>query len=536
MAKNTVNFILHAHMPFVRHPEYSRYLEEDWLFESMNESYLPILRMLKDLNKNNVDYKLTLCISPTLLAMLQDEMLQQRFVNYLKLHEKLGIHEVSRCNKEEKEAVEMAKVYLKNIQMNKDDFENLYKRNIITGFKDLYESGHVDLIASVASNAFLPLYQDYPIAVNAQVILGIQAFVDAFGNKPQGFWLPECGYYPGLDKILAKQGIKYVPAASQAVLFSKDRCDTGVFRPVKSAENIVFFPRDYQLTSLVWSDEGYPSDPVYREFYRDIGYDLDLDYMRPYIHEPDVRVFTGFKYWAITQKGPDKVYYNRAKALAKVKEHASNYIYNIMMKGRQVRPDLDGEEPMVNIFFDAELFGHWWYEGVDFLKYLLLDASSQQSPIKLSTPCEVLKERPQLQEIHPAFSSMGTGGFAQIWLDGSYVWAYRHIQKGIERMIELADRFPSQKSLKKRFLDQAARELMLAMSSDWAYFFHNHNNIEFARAQLEDHLQNFNLVYENMCKNAVNTEWLVKCEERDNIFPGMNYNIFNEDVFDKLFL
>jgi 1,4-alpha-glucan branching enzyme len=521
-------------MPFVRHPEYKRFLEEDWLFESINESYLPLLRMLNSLRSKGVNYRLTICLSPTLITMLQDTLLQERFIGYLELHRQLGELEVERCSKQQPQALQMAQYYLENIRQNLEDFDKLYDRNILTGFKDLMLSGYLELITSAATNAFLPLYQEYPIAVNAQIMLGIQTFHEAFGQKPQGFWLPECGYYPGLDKLLSRHGIRYFPAASQSILFSPDRCDTGVFRPVYSENDIAVFPRDYQLTSLVWSDEGYPSDPAYREFYRDIGYDLDLDYIRPFIHEPDVRVFTGFKYWAITGKGADKVFYDPAKAKAKVEEHASNFLYNLMMKGRRVRPNLDGKDPLITLCFDAELFGHWWFEGIDWLETFLTKSCQMDSPVELTTPSQELALEPRLQKIRPAFSSWGAGGFAQVWLDGSYAWAYRHIHKGIERMIELADRFPSQQSLKKRFLDQATRELLLAMSSDWAYLFYNHNNIDFAKNQLEDHLQNFNLVYENMCKNAVNTEWLVKCEDRDNIFPSINYNIFNQELFEKL--
>jgi 1,4-alpha-glucan branching enzyme len=96
-------------------------------------------------------------------------------------------------------------------------------------------------------------------------------------------------------------------------------------------------------------------------------------------------------------------------------------------------------------------------------------------------------------------------------------------------MEELAIRFPDQSSLKQRFLNQAAREVLLAMSSDWPFIIHNGTNVTYATNRLKEHLGNFNLVYENMCKNAVNTEWLVKAEKRNILFPDIDYNVFNLD-------
>lgn len=528
MANNNVNFILHAHMPLVRHPEHKRFLEEDWLFESINESYLPMLRMLKRLRDSKVKFKLTICFSPTLITMLTDPVLQQRYVDYLELHKKLGLLEVERCSKEQPESLEMAKTYLHLIETNLKEYENLYKRNILKGFKQLKEEGYLELIASAATNAFLPVYSEYPVAINAQVSLGIQTFVEEFGCKPDGFWLPECGYYPGVEKILAEHGITYFPASSQSILFSEDRCDTGVYKPVKTENNVAVFPRDYQITNLIWSDEGYPASKEYREFYRDIGYDLDLNYIRPFIHEPDVRVFTGFKYWAITGNTPDKEYYNKQKAREKALNHANNFIFNIAAKGRQIRSNLCGDDPIFTLCFDAELFGHWWYEGLDWLEQFFREGSQEQSPITFTTPSQFLVSSQDLQVIKPALSSWCPGGFAQIWLEGSNNWVYRHTHKTIERMVELSDRFPDQQSLKQRFLNQAAREVLLSMAGDWPYLLHNRANEEFAKNQLRSHIANFNVVYENMCKNAVNTEWLVKAESRDAIFPKIDYNIFNK--------
>jgi 1,4-alpha-glucan branching enzyme len=131
--------------------------------------------------------------------------------------------------------------------------------------------------------------------------------------------------------------------------------------------------------------------------------------------------------------------------------------------------------------------------------------------------------------VRPAFSSWGQGGYSAVWLDGSNAWTYRHIHKAIERMEELAVRFNDQISLKQRFLNQAAREVLLSMASDWPFILFNKSSTEYAQKRIGDHLKNFNVVYGNMCKNAVNTEWLVKAEKRDILFSDIDYNIFNPE-------
>jgi 1,4-alpha-glucan branching enzyme len=527
MAKNSIAFILNAHLPYVRHIEYPRFLEEDWLFESISESYLPLLRMFVRLKSEDIPFKFTVSLSPTLCCMLTDEKLQERYNNYLELQKELGEKEVARCRDQQPEFLDMAQYYLDRVNRNILDFNDVYHCNILEGFRNLELSGHLELITTAATHAYLPLYKDYPTATSAQVELGVQSFLTNFGHLPKGFWLPECGYYPGLEEQLKYHGISWFQVASQSMLLSPDKVEYGDYRPVRCPNGVAAFPRDYEATSLVWSNRsGYPCDHRYREFYRDIGFDLPMDYIRDYIHEPEVRVFTGYKYWAITGNTDRKVPYDRAVAKGLVAKHAANFLYNIEKKGEHLQ-DGDGNDFLYTLGFDAELFGHWWFEGIDWLEQVIRLSASKERQTRLVSPSQVLSGGSSLQTVRPAFSSWGQGGYSSVWLDGSNSWVYRHVQKAIERMEELADRFPDQISLKQRFLNQAAREVMLSMASDWPFILYNKSSTEYAEKRLQDHLRNFNVVYGNMCKNAVNTEWLVKAEKRDIVFPDIDYNIFN---------
>ena len=524
--ESCVNLILHAHSPYVRHLEYPRFLEENWLFESLNESYIPLLRMLMELADAGVAYKLSICFSPTLCTMLTDVPLQERFVDYMTSRIELGGKEVVRCAEEQPEYLEMAQRYLDSYKANLEYYES-WGRNILTGFKQLSERGYVEIMATAATHCYFPLYKDYDAAVRAQVEIGVKSHIQFFHEAPKGFWLPECGYYPGLEKMLGRYGVRWCQIPAHSVLTARNRITSGGYQPVRLYDSSVTgFSRDWGLTNLVWSDStGYPCDPDYREFYRDIGYDLDLEYIRPYIHEPDVRVFTGYKYMAITGRDDDKKPYVPSVAAKKVELHANNFLYHLRRKAMAIAAETQ-VQPVINLCFDVELFGHRWYEGLDFLRRTLT-LGAQEKDIVFTTPSIILEHGGEYEKAELNECSWGFGGYSDPWLSSENSWIYRHIHKAIERMEELAGRFPGQRSLKARFLNQAAREVLLSMASDWPYILHDRTSVTYAEKRLRNHLGSFNVVYSNMCKNSVHTEWLIKAERRNAIFPEMDYNLFN---------
>ena len=531
-ALSSVNLILHAHLPYVRHLEYPKFLEEDWLFESLAESYIPLVRMLEDLDARGVDFRLSICFSPTLCTMLMDEPLRERFVSYMRSRIELGEKEVVRCPKEAPESLAMARHYLDSYRDSLAYYEEC-GRDILSRFCQLEKNGHLELIGTAATHAYLPLYKSYKTAVKAQVELGIKTHIRVFHSAPSGFWLPECGYYPGLEDTLAEYGIRWCQLPSHSIMTARNRITSAGYKPVRLYDsNVLGFPRDWNLTNLVWSDTtGYPCDPDYREFYRDIGYDLDLDYIRPYIHEPDVRVFTGYKYKAITGHDEDKKPYDSALAQRKVLLHADNFLYHLRRKSISMSAEMQSE-PVINLCFDVELFGHRWYEGIDFLR-LVLERGVHDDSLHFTTPSLVLSNVGDVERGEINECSWGMGGYSDSWLDSNTSWVYRHTHKAIERMEELAVRFPDQKSLKGRFLNQAAREVLLAMASDWPYILHDRTSVIYAEKRLRNHLGSFNLAYTNMCRNSVHTEWLIKAEKRNSIFPEMDYNIFNPQRAEK---
>ena len=421
----------------------------------------------------------------------------------------------------------MALHYLRETEKNLELYES-YERNILKGFRRLSEKGRIELIATAATHAYLPLYKDFPTAIRAQVEMGIRTHRRVFGQSPRGFWLPECGFYPGLDSVIADSGIEWCQLASHSIMTSPDKSLYGGYRPVELPSGLYGLPRDWNISSLIQSSKsGYPCDSDYREFYRDIGYYLPMEYIRPYIHEPAVRVFTGFKYCAITGKNEEKATYNRKKAQEKVALHIDNFLYHIKRKGIMLST-YGIEDPVYNLTFDAELFGHRWYEGISFLEGLLEKAALDDS-FQLTTPSAVISENGDCDKLRINESSWSPSGGADTWLDRTNAWVYRHTLKAIERMQELTHRFPEQGSLKGRFLNQASREVLLSMASDWPCIMHDNTSVAYAKKRLKNHLGSFNVVYSSMCKNTVNTEWLINAERRNAIFPDIDYNLFDPE-------
>jgi 1,4-alpha-glucan branching enzyme len=522
--KSLLSFVLHAHLPFVRHPEYDRFLEENWLFEAVSETYLPFLRMCNRLKEDGVRFKLTLSISPTLSAMLSDDLLQDRYIGHLHRMIELGEKEIVRT-RNQPEFSHLAKMYKDLFETNLEDFTHTYRNNILRGFRSLEKEGYLEIITTAATHAFLPLYEAYPEALEAQVQTSVLDYSRKFGKNPKGFWLPEFGYYPGIEEVLRKNGIEYFFTSAHGILFSNQKVPYGVYAPLTLPNGVHAFGRDYPASNAVWSKErGYPGDADYREFYHDIGYSLPLDYVRPYIHEPDVRVCTGYKYYAVTGETENKRPYDPEAAKRKVLEHAENFLYNRKKHLRRFEGLLD-RPPLIVAPFDAELFGHWWFEGIDWLEQVIRRLQTCES-LSLVTPEDYLKQYPRCQEGTPSFSSWGNNGYADVWLDGSNDWIYRHIHKSIERMSELVHRYPNVNGLKLRTLNQAAREVMLAMASDWPFIMKTGTTVAYAERRVKEHLYNFNYIYDRLCRNTVDTEWLTSIEKKNKLFPDIDYRIF----------
>jgi 1,4-alpha-glucan branching enzyme len=286
---------------------------------------------------------------------------------------------------------------------------------------------------------------------------------------------------------------------------------------------VAAFGRDLDSAKQVWSrQEGYPGDPRYRDFYRDIGFDLDLDYLKPFLPAGNQRSFTGIKYYRITGGTRAKEAYDRKIAVRAADDHAAHFLDARKSQMDQLSEILD-RPPFVLCPYDAELFGHWWYEGPEFLNYFVRKAYYDQNAFALISPEDYLASHPSIQVATPAASSWGEGGYWGVWLDQKNQWIYPHLDVAQERMSELARGFSQPNPVQERALKQAARELLLAQSSDWPFILRTGTSPDYARKRVNDHLLRFTSLYEQLNSNDVNENSLGAIESCDNIFPDVDY-------------
>ncbi|HVY70113.1 MAG TPA: 1,4-alpha-glucan branching protein domain-containing protein, partial [Verrucomicrobiae bacterium] len=171
----------------------------------------------------------------------------------------------------------------------------------------------------------------------------------------------------------------------------------------------------------------------------------------------------------------------------------------------------------------AELFGHWWYEGVEFLDEFVRAAVTAPEGFGFTTPGEYLRGHPTQQVATPAASSWGEEGYWRVWLNEKNAWILPHLQIAQERMTEMARRYPAAEGLTLRALNQAARELLLAQSSDWPFILRTGTSPEYARKRVQDHLLRFIALHEQLTTTSVDEPWLANIEWLDNLFPAIDY-------------
>jgi 1,4-alpha-glucan branching enzyme len=520
MHKGYLCLVLHSHLPFVRHPEHGDFLEEDWLYEAITETYIPLIEVFERLLADNVDFRITLSLTPTLISMLSDSLLQERYLRHINQLIELAHKEVERT-RWQPEFQSLATMYLNTFSRARDIFQK-YNRNLVTAFKNFQEAGKLEIITCAATHGYFPLMDICPESVRAQIKVAVSHYESVFGKKPQGFWLPECGYQPGHDEFLKEAGIKYFFSDSHGVLHGSPRPKYGVFAPVYCKSGVACFARDLESSKQVWSSiEGYPGDYHYREFYRDIAFDLDYEYIRPYVHPDGIRINTGIKYYRITGDEHKEPYIPHL-AREKAAEHAGNFMFN-RQKQIEYLYDFIKKKPIIVSPYDAELFGHWWYEGPMWLDFLIRKIHFDQDAIRMITPFEYLLENPRNQVVTPSMSSWGWKGYSEMWLQGANDWIYRYLHTASWRMTELVKTFQNTDGLLKRALNQALRELLLAQSSDWAFIMGTGTHTAYAVKRTKEHLLRFTRLYEDIKSNSIDENWLADIEYKDNIFPGIDY-------------
>ena len=508
----TVLLLLHAHLPYVRHPDHKHHLEECWLFEAAIESYMPLFDLLLRLPAISPEARVALSVSPTLIEMLDDDMLSSRLMAHItRLIEMAEAESARTANDPDMNPV--AQMYLERFRQTRDVLQNTYNGSLMTPLKELAQSPQVELLTTSATHAYLPNLVPVPNAVQRQIKVGLDRFEGHMGYRPEGFWLAECGYFEGLDKVMRQEGITHTFVSSSGLLHSRPRPTYGLYRPVCTPSGLVAFGRERKLSMKVWHGaSGYPANPLYRDFYRDAGFDIDAPHIRDFVDNfvPGGHTYTGLKYHAVTGDTNNKKPYNPEAALMQAETDATHFTDTLANRAKEIK-DTAGFSPQFTLPFDAELFGHWWSEGPEFLEQFIKKTCAHPN-LHMALPSELATKAEEYQKVSPSLSSWGEGGYGHTWSDN------RQEGKALARMLRetvkietlLAHKTYEPDTLTAQAVAQAERELLMLQASDWEFMIHKDTAKNYAKQRINKHTQNLKDIYRMIDESNIDKNLLDK--------------------------
>jgi 1,4-alpha-glucan branching enzyme len=535
--KNVISIILNAHLPFVRRDGAEFSFEEIPFFAVVSETMLPLLEMFDRLEADKVPFRLALAVSPTLCHLLTDEILVNRYLDYVDRQIDFGTKEIERT-KNDPAMRELAKYYYDNAIERRVNFTERYGKNILQVLSRYQKKGRIELLASSATNCFLPFYVDHHEVIRAQLETALASHQKFFNAKPAGIWLPELGYHHRLSAYLKNYDFRYTVLDTHSALLANPPPKYGSFFPLKTKNELTLLVRDfYAYRDIMDREQGLPVESVFRDFFHDAADDLPIENIKPFLAEDGTRLSTGYKYYSIGSGETPGALYDPVLAAEKARRHAELFMERrvsaLNRAAALMRADSNASSAFSLCAWNADFFGRFWHEGTLFLESFFR-AGCAGGEIKFMTPSEYINSMDDalFQTIKPEFSSSGFNGYAESWLDASNDSFYRHLFHAAGRMAELSERFKNETGIKERALNQAAREILLALSSDWQRLISTQNNISlpkwrnYAKSAVESHLKNFTTIYESLGSNYLSTRFLTDIEHRNNIFPGITYTVF----------
>ncbi len=564
-----LSFTLHAHLPYViHHGTWPHGLE--WLHEAAAETYLPLLGVLRRLERDDVPLKANLSLSPVLMEQLRHPIFREEFPKYIerKLVSAREDENYFRQNGEHRFA-ETAGFWQGYFDRALRDFYEL-DQDIVGGFRYFEGTGAIEILACAATHGYLPLLGTDE-SVTAQIRTGVSVYERHLGRKPRGIWVPECGYRPsglwqprvapngeeqpwpafqrtGIEETLAEAGIEYffvdTHLVQESVRFTPYEMKSGelglrlhnlpahdlkrktdleaIYRPyfvegpLTHAHPVAAFPRDPKTGLQVWSgDSGYPADAKYLDFHKK-------------------RWPGGHRYWQVTLAQSEmelKTPYYPEEAQARTRVHAEHFV-------ALIHDSLEGgfdqnHPPILASLFDAELFGHWWFEGPQWLEHTARILAQDDIPISVTTGSEYLSKHPPAESLKLAEGSWGKNGNNEVWLNDETGWTWAHIYR-VERVMRAVasdDRWRDG-AWGERIAKQMARELLLLESSDWQFLITTAAARDYAEKRFSEHLDQFielEKLWAEFLANGLlsepGKETLTGAEERDRVFaevdPGL---------------
>lgn len=536
MAEKKLLFIFNTSQEYIKHigEDAEKYAaEESFLFEAISNTYIPLLKMLEKFEHESLPVKFAIVLTPVLCTLLEDSVIQQKYVDWLDKKIEFGKKELERVsgNSALSDAVSLC---LEKAENDKNDFE-AFGRRLVKRFAEFQKKNYVEILATCATDIFLPYYNDIPEILNAQVEAGIFAYRSFFGNVPEGFWLPELGYYDGIERVLRSYGVNYTVVDSKSFLFSEIEPKKGIFGPARFANALVVFGKEPFSDKEIFGSDGYAKNSVYRSENRDIIFSLPSDKIESFVKEGTARYSVGYKYWTKASDSEEEVInpletenvYSKGNAMRQCILDASDFVNKKCEKLTKAEKLLsDSKNVSMVITLNVTKLSENWSESVDWIEQVFRKIC--ETDVQLEIPKNLAKDPFELQRISPCYGSSSGVGYGEDLLSSKNNWMMRYVRKASERMVDLSDRFPTDTGLKARLLNLGAKELMFAQSSGWAKMIHNGVFPEYAAMRFKQSINDFTSVFDALGSNTVSTEWLTKLEAQHQIFPWMNYRIFSK--------
>jgi 1,4-alpha-glucan branching enzyme len=530
-------FMLHSHLPYYRKAGMWPFGEES-VYECMAETYIPLLNAIADLWDEGIPAKLTIGITPILCEQLADPHLNAGFDKFLGDRIQAAQQDEKRFSPRGEAAnvdyLHLAKFYTGWFEKIRRDYHERWNRDIIAGFRKYQDLGAIEITTSAATHCFSPLLKT-DSSLFGQYKAGVESYKRHFGRAPKGFWLPECAYRPqegdraGLEKWLYELGLQYFFTESFVIEGGQTVELRRVFGPYGSVEYIPVPPRpstglntfeaywlkEYPVAVLgrhekagyqVWSaDHGYPGDGNYREFHK----------------KDDV---SGLHFWKLTSKTTDlgeKQLYSPEAAANRIRENSDHYV-GFLQEQLTDHLKKTGKTGLVMVSFDTELFGHWWFEGVSWIKDVIKKLRTYTA-VSMRTASEYLEFQPPTQAIEIPQSSWGSGGHWQVWLNNETEWMWPLINDAEVAMEDIAEANKNKSdALTQRALKQAARELVLLQSSDWPFLVTTGQAKQYAVERFNQHVERFKKLVEMLRFSKLDEAKIAEYEDIDNPFPTIS--------------
>jgi 1,4-alpha-glucan branching enzyme len=551
-------FVLHSHLPYARMAGRWPHGEE-WIHEAATETYVPLLNALYDLKEDGVKYKITIGMTPILVEQLSDADVLANLDTYLDEKITAAKADIERFTDDEDESDEhmafLAQWYTDLFEEIKRSFDQRYKRDIVGAFKQLQDEGYIEITTCAATHGYLPLLGT-DSAINAQLKTGVEAYKKHFGRAPRGIWLPECAYRPayvtesgklrpGIETFLAEQGIQVfftethtieggvpvgvaagdaigpygevkrryvipmqeaIPPRTATTFKPYYVSDTAAGGNAAQHSGVAVIGRDNRTGMQVWSAEwGYPGDYDYREFHKKDG-------------------ISGMQYWRVSGLRVElghKDTYHPDWAQHKVGEHSKHFAW-LASDRLKVYNKETGNYGLISSNYDTELFGHWWFEGVEWIKRVLRHLAEDPA-VELTTASEFVAKHPPSEVLHIPESSWGAGGNHWTWDNHDTHWMWAPIHSAEARMESLAAKFENPKPEEEAVLNQAARELLLLESSDWPFLVTTGQAREYAIRRFTRHVERFEALATSLERGKPERRLADELWEVDKVYPNIDY-------------